>query len=147
MRVKVTIVEGARDLELPRYETSLSAGMDLRANIDNDVIIKPNEIKVIPAGIRVEIPDGYEIQVRPRSGLAAKHGITVVNAPGTIDADFRGEIKVILINLGDKEFIVHRGDRIAQMVCNKVERMEFEVVDSLSSTDRGEGELGHTGLK
>lgn len=147
MRVKVTIVEGARDLELPRYETSLSAGMDLRANIDNDVIIKPNEIKVIPAGIRVEIPAGYEIQVRPRSGLAAKHGITVLNAPGTIDADFRGEIKVILINLGDKEFKVHRGDRIAQMVCNKVERMEFEVVDSLSSTDRGEGELGHTGLK
>jgi len=130
---------------LPAYETGGSAGMDLRANLSGDVVLKPLERALIPTGLRIELPLGYEAQVRPRSGLAAKHGLTVLNSPGTIDADYRGEIKVILVNLSNENFTVKHGERIAQMIIAKHETVVLTEVAELSQTQRGEGGFGHTG--
>jgi dUTP pyrophosphatase len=130
---------------LPSYETALSAGMDLRASIAQSISIAPAERVLIATGLFIELPEGYEAQVRPRSGLALKHGITVLNSPGTIDADYRGEIKVLLINHGSDSFTVNDGDRIAQMIVSAHSRVEWEQVQVLSTTIRGEGGYGHTG--
>jgi len=130
---------------LPSYETSQSAGMDLRANIDEPVEIKPLGRVLIPTGLHIELPAGYEAQVRPRSGLAVKHGISVLNTPGTIDADYRGEIKVILVNLSENTFIVNDGERIAQMIISKHSTIEWEAVEKLQDSERGAGGFGHTG--
>ncbi len=132
--------------ELPHYATKASAGVDLRANIKTDIIMKPMERTIVPTGLYLEIPVGYEAQVRPRSGLAIKKGITVLNTPGTIDADYRGELMVILINLSNETFVVKHGDRIAQMVIAAHEQAEWELVESLSDTERGSGGFGSTGL-
>lgn len=132
---------------LPVYATPQSAGMDLRANIDNPVVLKPMERILIPTGLHVAIPDGYEAQIRPRSGLALKKGITCLNTPGTIDADYRGDIGVILINLSDEDFTINPGERIAQMIINKFEKIEWLPVETLEETERGEGGFGHTGNK
>lgn len=132
---------------LPAYETAHAAGMDLRASLTEEIIIKPLQRFLIPTGLFIELPVGYEAQIRPRSGLAYKHGITVLNSPGTIDADYRGEIKVLLVNLSDTEFKVSNGERIAQMVIAKHETVDWQLVDELSVTDRGEGGYGHTGKK
>lgn len=133
--------------KLPHYETLASAGMDLRANIESPIVLKPLERAIVPTGIFMELPIGYEAQVRPRSGLAAKKGISVLNAPGTVDADYRGEVGVILVNLSSDEFVVENGERIAQMVIAKHERAEWEEVESLSETDRGAGGFGSTGVQ
>jgi len=132
---------------LPHYQSIASAGMDLRANILDNIILKPMERAIVPTGLFLELPIGIEAQVRPRSGLAAKKGITVLNAPGTIDADYRGEVGVILINLSSEVFIVENGERIAQLVIAKHERVEWLEVETLSKTDRGEGGFGSTGVK
>lgn len=132
--------------ELPHYETLASAGMDLRANLSESRILKPLERTIVGTGLFIELPVGYEAQVRPRSGLAAKKGITVLNAPGTIDADYRGEIGVILVNLSKEDFEINNGERIAQLVIAKHERAIWEVVEELSETDRGEGGFGSTGV-
>lgn len=132
--------------EVPSYSTELSAGMDLKANIDESYELKPLERHMFRTGIYLGMPDGYEGQVRPRSGLALKYGITVLNTPGTIDADYRGEICVILVNLSDTPFTVHDGDRIAQIVFSKYEKCSLKAVDQLSETDRGSGGFGHTGI-
>lgn len=132
---------------LPKYQTSQSAGMDLRANIDAPVLIKPLDRKLIPTGLHISLPEGYEAQIRPRSGLAIKNGITIMNTPGTIDPDYRGDVGVILVNLSHEDFVVQPGERIAQMVINKFEQAEFEVVEELDETERGEGGYGHTGIK
>ena len=132
---------------LPGYATSASSGMDLRANVDQPITLKPMERALIPTGIAIGIPDGYEAEVRPRSGLAVEFGITVLNAPGTIDADYRGEVKVILINLGSSPFEIRRGDRIAQMVFEKTVRVSWREVNSLPGTARGEGGFGSTGRR
>ncbi|SNR24973.1 dUTP pyrophosphatase [Maribacter sedimenticola] len=133
--------------ELPLYETNASAGMDLRANLQDPVTLQPLERAIIPTGLFMELPVGIEAQVRPRSGLAAKKGITVLNAPGTIDADYRGEIGVILVNLSNEVFTVENGERIAQMVIAKHERAQWHEVDTLSETERGTGGFGSTGIK
>ena len=133
--------------ELPNYVTSQSAGADLRANIEEPITLKPLERKLIPTGMHIELPEGYEAQVRPRSGLALKHGLTVLNTPGTIDADYRGEIGVILINLSNEPFTINDGDRIAQMVIAKHEQGNFIPVNKLIETERGTGGFGHTGVK
>lgn len=133
--------------DLPHYETLASAGMDLRANISESRILKPLERSIVGTGLFIELPIGIEAQVRPRSGLAAKKGITVLNAPGTIDADYRGEIGVILVNLSNEEFTINNGERIAQLVIAKHERAEWVSVEELSETDRGEGGFGSTGTK
>ena len=130
---------------LPSYATLLSAGMDLRANIDEPVVLKPLERKLIPTGLFIELPEGYEAQIRPRSGLSIKHGITVLNSPGTIDADYRGEICIILINLSNDDFVINDGERICQMVIASHEHAEWEEVKMLNDTDRGNGGFGHTG--
>ena len=143
--VKVLIKKLNESVSLPQYKTEGSSGMDLKANIDNPVIIKPNKTNLIPTGISIAIPNGYEIQIRPRSGLAAKNNISVLNTPGTIDADYRGEIKVILINLGDKNFKIEPHDRIAQMVLCPVLKAEMEEIDELPKTIRGDGGFGSTG--
>ncbi len=135
-----------QDLTLPEYETPQAAGMDAAAAVQDDVTLQSGEIKLLPTGFGVAIPDGYEIQIRPRSGLAVKHGITVINAPGTIDADYRGEVKVGLINLGQEPFTVHRGDRIAQMVLAPVCQARLQLVEALNDTERGSGGFGHTGI-
>lgn len=132
---------------LPKYQTSQSAGMDLRANIDAPVLIKPLDRKLIPTGLHIALPEGYEAQIRPRSGLAIKKGITVINTPGTIDPDYTGDVGVILVNISNEDFVVQPGDRIAQMVINKFEQAKFEVVEELDETKRGEGGFGHTGIK
>lgn len=132
---------------LPSYETAHAAGMDLRASLTEEIIIKPLQRSLIPTGLFIELPVGYEAQIRPRSGLAYKHGITVLNSPGTIDADYRGEIKVLLVNLSDTEFKVSNGERIAQMVVAKHETVVWQLTDELNATDRGEGGYGHTGKK
>lgn len=132
---------------LPQYSTPLSAGMDLRANIDESITLKPLERKLIPTGLYIALPEGYEAQIRPRSGLAIKNGITVLNTPGTIDADYRGEICVILVNLSSDEFTINDGDRICQMVVARHETAEWLPVETLSTTERGEGGFGHTGKK
>ena len=132
---------------LPAYATSQSAGLDLRANIDAPIVLHPMERKLIPTGLRIALPVGFEAQIRPRSGLALKHGITVLNTPGTIDADYRGEIMVLLINFSDKEFLINDGERIAQMVVARHEQVDFELVNQLDDTERGGGGYGHTGVK
>lgn len=132
---------------LPQYATPQSAGMDLRANIDEPIVLHPMERKLIPTGLHIALPDGFEAQVRPRSGLALKYGLTVLNAPGTIDADYRGEIGVVLINLSDKDFVVNDGERIAQLVISRYEQAELQLVKILDETERGEGGYGHTGVK
>jgi dUTP pyrophosphatase len=132
---------------LPEYKTVQSAGMDLRAFIAEPIVLKPLERKLIPTGLYIALPDGYEAQIRPRSGLALKNGITVLNTPGTIDADYRGEIGVILINLSDTEFKIESGDRICQMVIQKIEQPEMIEVSVLDETERGDGGFGHTGTK
>lgn len=144
--VKVNVVNESLN-ELPKYETSGSAGMDVRANISEPIILKPLERKLIPTGIHVNLPVGYELQVRPRSGLALKHGITCCNAIGTIDSDYTGDIGVILINLSNEEFTINPGDRIAQMIVSKYEQVSWEQVDVLKETERGSGGFGHTGVK
>ncbi|MBR9913504.1 MAG: dUTP diphosphatase [Algicola sp.] len=133
--------------DLPHYETIASAGMDLRANLSESRILKPLERSIVGTGLFIELPIGYEAQVRPRSGLAAKKGITVLNAPGTVDADYRGEIGVILVNLSNEDFVINNGERIAQLVIAKHERAEWNLVEELSETSRGEGGFGSTGVK
>lgn len=130
---------------LPEYETILSAGMDLRASIEETIILQPMQRVLVPTGLFIELPAGFEAQVRPRSGLALKHGITVLNSPGTIDADYRGEIKILLVNLSDKAFEIKNAERIAQMIVAKHERVEWELAEDLTQTQRGEGGFGHTG--
>lgn len=131
---------------LPGYSTLSSAGMDLRANVDEPVVIKPMEHVLVPTGLYMALPEGYEAQVRPRSGLALKYGVTVLNSPGTIDADYRGEIGVILVNLGHEDFVVRDGERIAQMVIARYEQAGFVGVETLDKTERGEGGFGHSGV-
>lgn len=135
------------DNDLPKYETLLSAGMDLRAYISEDITLQPMQRTLVPTGLFIELEEGYEAQIRPRSGLAFKNGITVLNSPGTIDADYRGEIKVLLINLSDKEFVIKSGERIAQMIIAQYTKAQIVEVDTLSDTVRGEGGFGHTGKK
>ena len=144
--MNIKIINKSRH-DLPHYETIASAGMDLRASLTESRILKPLERTIVGTGLFIELPVGIEAQVRPRSGLAAKKGITVLNAPGTIDADYRGEIGVILVNLSNEEFTINNGERIAQLVIAKHERAEWEQVDTLSDTDRGEGGFGSTGVK
>ena len=140
----VKIVNQSRN-ELPAYSTALSAGMDLRANLDEPIVLKPLERTLVPTGLFIELPIGHEAQIRPRSGLAFKNGITVLNTPGTIDADYRGEIKIILVNLSNDEFVINHGERICQMVIAKHETVAWEPVEILEKTKRGAGGFGHTG--
>lgn len=142
--MKVRIINDSR-WDAPAYATEDSAGVDLKANIDEPITLAPLQRVVVPTGLRIALPKGTEAQVRPRSGLAAKHGITVLNTPGTIDADYRGEVGAILINLSDKDFVINPGERIAQMVLARYERFEWEEVEQLDNTVRGEGGLGSTG--
>ncbi len=144
--IKVEVVNTGHQ-QLPEYATPQSAGMDIRANLDAPVVLKPMERRLIPTGLRIAIPAGYECQVRPRSGLALKHGITVLNSPGTIDADYRGEVGVLLINLSEKDFTINDGERVAQLVFARHEQCEFVKVEVLDETERGEGGYGHTGVK
>ncbi len=144
--MKVRIINRSRH-PLPSYATPQSAGLDLRANLDAPVTLRPLERQLIPTGLSVALPAGCEAQIRPRSGLALKHGVTLLNTPGTIDADYRGEIGVIMVNLSAADFTVHDGDRIAQMVIARYERTEWEVTDALDETERGAGGFGHTGTK
>jgi len=137
--------ESDADLPLPRYMTPRAAGMDICAAIERDLVLKTGAIELIPTGFAVAIPDGYEAQIRPRSGLAARHGIGLINSPGTIDADYRGEVKIAVINLGKEDYTFSRGDRIAQMVINRVYPARLEVVQQLDETDRNAGGFGHTG--
>jgi len=146
-KVKIKVLENGAGLELPTYATRQSAGVDLRAAIESEETINPGETLLVRTGLQIELEDGWEAQIRPRSGLAFKHAITVLNTPGTIDADYRGEVGVLLINLGKEPFRVARGERIAQMVFSEYAQGQFEVVDELSSTDRGEGGFGHSGRK
>jgi dUTP pyrophosphatase len=142
--MKINIVNQSNN-PLPQYATTASAGVDLRANLHEPVLLKPLERRLIPTGLFLEIPIGYEAQVRPRSGLALKHGITVLNSPGTIDADYRGELMVILINLSNEEFLIQHAERIAQLVITKHQQAEWQLVDQLSDTERGNGGFGSTG--
>ena len=144
--MKINIINKSSNV-LPHYETIASAGMDLRAHLENDIVLSPMERVIIPTGLFMELPVGYEAQVRPRSGLAAKHGLTVLNSPGTVDADYRGEIGVILVNLSNTAFTIKNGERIAQMVIAKHDRAEWEEVQSLSDTSRGAGGFGSTGRR
>lgn len=144
--IKIKVVNRGHQ-QLPTYATPQSAGMDLRANLDEPVTLHPLERKLIPTGLHMALPERYEAQVRPRSGLALKHGLTVLNTPGTIDADYRGEIGVVLINLSQQDFVVNDGERIAQMVIARHEQGDFVVVEELDATERGEGGYGHTGVK
>ena len=142
--MKISIVNLSKHA-LPNYETALSAGMDLRANLDEPVLLKSLERSLIPTGLFIELPEGYEAQIRPRSGLAIKKGISLVNSPGTIDADYRGEIKIIMIKLSKDEYIVHNGERIAQMIISQHEKAQWIEVETLNETLRGEGGFGHSG--
>lgn len=144
--MKVQIINKSKH-PLPTYATLLSAGMDLRANIEAPIYLAPGERILVPTGIFMALPEGYEAQIRPRSGLAAKYGISLLNSPGTIDADYRGEIKAILVNHSTEPFTIEDGERIAQMVIARYERIEWEEVENLSETDRGTGGFGHTGVK
>ena len=143
--LKVQRVREGVDLSLPSYMTERSAGMDLYADVEKDIVINSMERALIPTGIAIALPECFEAQIRPRSGLSINHGITLVNSPGTIDADYRGEIKVILINLGDSPFVIKRGDRIAQMVVHQLTRVDWEETSDLGETKRGPGGFGHTG--
>ena len=142
--MKVKVINRSKH-DLPRYETALSAGMDVRANLDEPIVLKPLSRAMVPTGLFVELPAGYEMQVRPRSGLAAKFGLTVLNAPGTVDADYRGEIKVILANLSNDDFTINDGERIAQLVVAQHAQVQWEPTEELSNTDRGAGGFGSTG--
>jgi dUTP pyrophosphatase len=144
--IKIKVVNRGHQ-QLPAYATPQSAGMDLRANLDEPITLRPLERRLIPTGLHIALPEGYEAQVRPRSGLALKHGLTVLNTPGTIDADYRGEIGVVLINLSQQDFVVNDGERIAQMVIARHEQGDFVVVEELDETERGTGGYGHTGVK
>ena len=144
-KIKVKVINKS-GYDLPEYKTPQSAGMDLRANIDEAVTLEPLSRRLVKTGLFIALPEGYEAQIRPRSGLALKHGITVLNTPGTVDADYRGEIMVLLINLSNISFIINPGDRIAQMVIARHEQAEFTLVDELDDTERGEGGMGHTGI-
>ena len=144
--IKIQVVNRGHQ-QLPAYATIQSAGMDLRANLDEPVTLHPMERRLIPTGLYIALPEGYEAQVRPRSGLALKHGLTVLNSPGTIDADYRGEIGVVLINLSQQDFVVNDGERIAQMVIARCEQGELVEVETLDETERGEGGYGHTGTR
>lgn len=146
MKIFIKKLNHGKDLPLPCYMTNGAAGMDLYACVDEEVVIEPMKIKLIPTGISMSIPEGYEAQIRPRSGLALKYGISLVNTPGTIDSDYRGEIKIIMINFGNNPFLVKRGDRIAQMVINKIETPEIIETDNLNETERGKDGFGSTGL-
>ncbi|CDA43966.1 dUTP diphosphatase [Prevotellamassilia timonensis] len=142
--MKIKIVNRSHHA-LPQYATALSAGLDLRANLEEGITLQPMERRLVPTGLSIALPEGYEAQVRPRSGLALKHGITLLNTPGTIDADYRGEIGVIMVNLSDTPFNIADGDRIAQLVIARYEQAEWEAVEALDSTERGDGGFGHTG--
>lgn len=144
--LKVQITNKGRQ-PLPTYATEQSAGMDLRADVSESVVLHPMERRLVPTGLHIALPPGFEAQVRPRSGLALKHGITVLNTPGTIDADYRGEIKVLLINFSNQDFVINAGERIAQMVVARHEQVEWVDVEQLDETERGEGGYGHTGVK
>lgn len=144
--VRVERLAHAEGLELPSFATEGAAGADVRAAVDEPLVIEPGRVALVPTGLRLQVPAGYEIQVRPRSGLAARHAITLPNSPGTIDADYRGELKVILMNLGTEAFVVLRGDRVAQLVLSRVDRMAWVVVDSVEESERGAGGFGHTGV-
>ena len=144
--VKVQIINKSKH-SLPQYATSSSAGMDLRANLDNPIVLKPLQRCLVPTGLYIALPEGFEAQIRPRSGLALKKGITLLNTPGTIDADYRGEIGVIVINLSAEDFIIEDGERIAQMVIARYEQAEWQEVEVLEDTERGAGGFGHTGVK
>lgn len=145
LKILLTQTDEGKDLPIPQYMSVQAAGMDLYACVQEDVILKSSEIKLISTGIKIALPEGFEAQIRPRSGLAFKHGISLVNSPGTIDADYRGEIKIIMINFGPKDFVIKRGERIAQMVINKIEQAQWEIVDNLDESERGIGGFGHTG--
>ncbi len=145
LRIEITRDPECADLPLPAYETALAAGMDLRAAVREPITIHPGDRVLVPTGLRIALPAGFEAQVRPRSGLALKKGITLPNSPGTIDADYRGEIQVIMMNLGQEAVVISRGDRIAQMIVAPVTRAEWQLVEILSPTPRGEGGFGHTG--
>jgi dUTP pyrophosphatase len=144
--VKIQVVNRGHQ-QLPAYATAQSAGMDLRANLAEPIVLHPLERRLIPTGLHIALPEGYEAQVRPRSGLALKHGLTVLNAPGTIDADYRGEIGVVLVNLSQDDFVVNDGERIAQLVIARYEQATLVTVETLDETERGEGGYGHTGVK
>lgn len=144
--IKIKVINKG-DQPLPAYATPQSAGMDLRANLDAPVTLHPMQRMLIGTGLHIALPEGFEAQIRPRSGLALKHGLTVLNSPGTVDADYRGEIKVLLINLSDTDFVINGGERIAQMIIARHEQAVFEAVDELDETERGEGGYGHTGVK
>ena len=145
-KIKAKVINKSGN-DLPEYKTPQSAGMDLRANIDEAITLEPMSRRLVKTGLFIALPEGYEAQIRPRSGLALKHGITVLNTPGTVDADYRGEIMVLLINLSNISFIINPGDRIAQMVIARHEQAEFTLVDELDDTERGEGGMGHTGIR
>lgn len=144
--IQVKIVNEGKQ-QLPQYATASSAGMDLRADIDKPIVLKPLERKLIPTGLKIALPVGYEAQIRPRSGLAIEYGVTVLNSPGTIDADYRGEVCVILVNLSNVDFVVNPSERIAQMVVAKHEQVDFQIVETLDETERADGGFGHTGKK
>ena len=144
--LKVKIVNKGTQ-QIPAYATSQSAGMDLRANIEKPILLQSLDRVLVPTGLHIALPEGYEAQIRPRSGLAIKHGITCLNTPGTIDADYRGDVGVILANLSKEDFVIQPGERIAQMVIGKFDQVEWEVVEELDETERGEGGFGHTGVK
>ena len=144
--MKIEIINNSQH-ELPQYATPQSAGLDLRANLEESITLKPLERRLIPTGLHIALPDGYEAQVRPRTGLAYKKGVTVLNAPGTIDADYRGDIGVILINMSNENFVVENGERVAQLVIAKYDQAEWNLVTELSETNRGEGGFGSTGVK
>ena len=144
--IKIKRLDETTDLPLPSYESEGSSGMDIRASVREPVLLKPGEIRLIPTGLAVSVPHGYEAQIRPRSGLALKHGIGMVNSPGTIDSDYRGEIGIIVINWGQRPFTIRRGDRIAQMIITKVYQADIMEVGVLESTERGEGGFGHSGV-
>lgn len=144
--IKVKVINHSNN-ELPQYATPMSAGMDLRAFTDESITIMPGERKLVHSGINIQLPEGYELQVRPRSGLALKHGITLTNSPGTVDADYRGDVGAIVHNLGTEPFVINNGDRICQIVAKEYVKIEWEETDSLDSTERGEGGFNSTGIK
>lgn len=144
-KVLVKIVRENDKIELPKYETAGAAGMDIRANITEPIVLGSLERILVPTGLKISIPEGYEVQVRPRSGLALKHGITLLNTPGTIDSDYRGELKIIIANMSKDAYTINPDERIGQLVLNKVEQIEWEVVETLDETERGAGGFGHTG--
>ncbi|MEK7669880.1 MAG: dUTP diphosphatase [Bacteroidota bacterium] len=146
LKVRISRVNEQSNVPLPHYATEGSAGMDICAAVESDLLIAPGETVLVPSGFRMELPQGYEAQVRPRSGLALKHRVGILNAPGTIDSDYRGEVKVILTNFGSEAFTVRAGDRIAQLIIGKYERIEWDEVASVNETTRGEGGFGHTGV-